>query len=108
MNNYALVLTVNYPGAQWTQNGDDYEGIVWMDETITKPTKASLDKQYPDAQFKADTDKVSTARATAYAAVGGSDGIFFQVQRGEKTQQEWLDAVQAINDANPYPVKPAK
>jgi hypothetical protein len=32
-----------------------------------------------------------------------SDPIFFEYQRGEATKQQWLDAVQAINDANPYP-----
>lgn len=34
-----------------------------------------------------------------------ADPIFMQYQRGEKTEQDWLDAVQAIKDANPYPVK---
>lgn len=34
-----------------------------------------------------------------------SDPIFFQWQRGEKTEQDWLDAVTAINDKYPYPTK---
>ena len=48
-------------------------------------------------------EAVSWTRRALYQAV--SDPIFFQYQRGEKTEQEWLDAVQAINDANPYPVE---
>lgn len=34
-----------------------------------------------------------------------SDPIFMQYQRGEATKQQWLDAVQAVKDANPYPMK---
>ena len=46
-------------------------------------------------------DFVVSKRQAAYQTV--SDPIFMQYQRGEATQQEWLDAVQAVKDANPYP-----
>jgi hypothetical protein len=42
------------------------------------------------------------SRSAAYREI--SDPIFFQWQRGEKTEQEWLDAVAEINAVNPYPV----
>lgn len=32
-----------------------------------------------------------------------SDPLFFSWQRGETTEQEWLDAVQAVKDQLPYP-----
>lgn len=32
-----------------------------------------------------------------------ADPLFFGWQRGDNTEQEWLDAVQAVKDANPYP-----
>lgn len=32
-----------------------------------------------------------------------ADPLFFGWQRGENTEQEWLDAIQAVKDANPYP-----
>jgi len=32
--------------------------------------------------------------------------LFFEYQRGEATEQEWLDAVQAVKDAHPYPEAP--
>lgn len=50
--------------------------------------------------------EVEFARKAAYGSI--SDPIFFQWQRGEKTKEEWLASVQAINDANPYPVKKSK
>jgi hypothetical protein len=45
--------------------------------------------------------EVEQARAIAYRET--SDPIFFQYQRGDKTEAEWLDAVQAVKDAHPYP-----
>jgi hypothetical protein len=53
-------------------------------------------------------EAVKQARHSAYTAAGGSDAIYLKYQRGEATEQEWLDAVQAINDAHPYPVKEGK
>jgi len=35
-----------------------------------------------------------------------ADPLFFGFQRGDNTEQEWLDAVQAVKDANPYPAAP--
>lgn len=79
-----------------------------MTEFIEEPLSPEIVAER--AQWKADTyqreyDAVTAARYAAYTAPGGSDSIFMQYQRGEKTEQDWLDAVQAINDANPYPVK---
>lgn len=46
---------------------------------------------------------IENARRLAYQAV--SDPLFFQWQRGEATEKQWLDAVAEINKANPYPVE---
>ena len=48
-------------------------------------------------------DAVTYSRQWAYQQT--ADPIFMQYQRGEATEQQWLDAVQAVKDANPYPVK---
>lgn len=53
--------------------------------------------------FQREYDAVIETRQQQYAKL--SDPIFMQYQRGEATEQEWLDAVQAVKDANPYPVK---
>jgi hypothetical protein len=41
------------------------------------------------------------ARAAAYAAE--ADPLFFKVQRGEATEQEWLDKIEEIRARYPYP-----
>jgi hypothetical protein len=46
-------------------------------------------------------EEVEQARQVAYQQT--ADPIFFQYQRGDATEQEWLNAVQAVKDAHPYP-----
>lgn len=98
----SLILSKNYSGSEWTLNGDDYSGLIWLDDSA-KPTKAELQSQWSDIEFQVAYDLVNAKRQEQYQLV--SDPIFMQYQRGEATEQEWLDAVQAIKDANPYPVK---
>ena len=42
MIDYTLILTVNYPNAQWSLNGDSYDGLTWLSDS-PKPTQAELD-----------------------------------------------------------------
>ena len=104
MINYSQILIRNYPGAQWSLNGDSYEGLDWLDST-PKPTQAELDAQWPQVAYNAQVEIVETTRRTQYEAQ--SDGIFFEWQRGTNTQAAWETAVQAVKDANPYPPNPA-
>jgi hypothetical protein len=50
-------------------------------------------------------EEVKFLRHSAYIAPGGSDAVFMKWQRGEATEQQWLDAKQAIDDLYPYPKK---
>ena len=100
--NIALILTKNYAGSLWTLEGDDYSGLEWLDDS-PKPTEAELLSQWADVKYQREYDAVIVARQAGYQST--SDPIFMQYQRGEATEQEWLDAVQAVKDANPYPVK---
>ena len=56
--------------------------------------------------YQREYDAVTVARQAGYQQT--SDPIFMQYQRGEATETEWLDAVQGVKDANPYPVKEGK
>ena len=105
MIDYSAILATNYADQQWTLNGDTYDGLVWLSET-TKPTQAELDAQWPAVDYQNQYDLVSKTRHAEY--IQTSDPIFFEWQRGTKTQADWDNAVQAIKDANPYPPVPAK
>lgn len=53
-------------------------------------------------QPERDRADVQRARQAAYQQT--ADPLFFGFQRGDNTEQAWLDAVQSVKDANPYPV----
>lgn len=103
MTDYAIVLTVNYPGAQWSITGNDYNTLEWFDDT-PKPTKEELDAAWPAVQYANQCAQVEAARLAAYEKQ--SDPLYFKWQRGDGTEQEWLDAVAAVKAANPYPPAP--
>lgn len=103
MIDYTAILSANYAGAEWTFAGDTYEGLTWLDST-PKPTQAELDAQWPTVDYNNQVATVSKTRHAEY--IKTSDPIFFEWQRGTKTQADWDAAVQAIKDANPYPPAP--
>ena len=105
MIDYPAILNANYPGTQWSLNGETYEGLDWLDAT-PKPTQAELDALWPSVNYNNECKVVEYTRHAEYVAK--SDPIFFEYQRGTKTQAEWEAAVQAIKDANPYPSAPTK
>lgn len=100
----SLVLTKRYPDAEWTLDGDSYSGLTWLSDT-TKPTLAELEAVWAQVEYEVEYDAVQARRQTAYQA--DSDPVFFDYQRGDATEQDWLDAVQAVKDAHPYPVDPS-
>ena len=58
MIDYPAILKANYPGSEWTLDGDTYEGLTWLSDT-PKPTRQELDDAWPAVQ---------QARANAIAA----------------------------------------
>jgi hypothetical protein len=103
MINYPSVLNAIRPGAQWTLDGDEYAGLTWLDES-PKPTQKTLDDAWPQIQYDLVYAEVERKRQDAYQR--DTDPLFFKWQRGTATEQEWLDAVQAVKDAHPYPEPP--
>ena len=96
----ALILSDKYPNTQWVLDGDDYEGLEWLDDS-PKPTKKALEAAWPEVSYARARQAVENARAQAYRET--ADPIFFQYQRGEVTEAEWLAAVEAVKTAHPYP-----
>ena len=103
MIDYALILSTNYAGKEWSLDGYDYAGLIWLSDS-PKPTQAALDAQWPQVNYNNQVAQVETTRRTQYEAQ--SDGIFFEWQRGTNTKEAWQAAVQAVKDANPYPPAP--
>lgn len=97
----AQILTQRYEGSEWTLDGNNYSSLTWLSDT-PKPTLEELQLQWEDVEFEIEVERVQALRKAAYQ--NESDPIFFDWQRGEVMEQEWLDSVQAIKDRYPYPV----
>jgi hypothetical protein len=98
--NISQALAYLRPGAQWALYGSDYDGLEWLDDS-PKPTLAELEAAWPQAKWDRAYAQVQQARHAAY--VTQSDPVFFRWQRGQATEQDWLDAVAAVDAAHPYP-----
>ena len=69
MIDYSAILSLNYPGAQWTLNGDSYEGLEWYDST-PKPTQAELGALWIPTQ---EANSKAANKATASSLLSGTD-----------------------------------
>lgn len=72
---YVQILTINYPGAQWAINGNDYDTLQWFSETPPKPTQEELDALWPSTQdqlAKNDCKSKATSilQATDWTSIG--------------------------------------
>ena len=82
--------------------GEPADIILW-ENYKPQPSIKEISAAAKDGAYVRELNAVKQARHQAYSAPGGSNAVFLKWQRGEATKQEWLDAVQAINDAHPYP-----
>lgn len=62
---YAQILTRKYAGAEWTLNGNDYEGLTWLSDT-PKPKKSDFDALW--VEVKSEIEAESQARIEAKAS----------------------------------------
>lgn len=72
MINYAQILTINYPNAQWTLNGSSYKGLTWLSDT-PKPTQDELDALWEStkAQVAAKEQAAKDLKASALTKLAG-------------------------------------
>ena len=97
----SIILSKLYPKSEWTLDGDNYSGLTWLSDT-PKPTLEELQAQWEAVEFEIEVERIESLRKAAYREE--TDPIFFSYQRGEATEQEWLDAVQAVKEQYPYPI----
>jgi len=79
MTNISFTLTHSHPGAEWTLDGDDYDGLTWLSDT-PKPTEQEINDAYPLAVAAKETTEanrlatITAARAHA-ASLGFTDAM---------------------------------
>lgn len=93
------VLTVIRPGASWSLNGDTYDGLDWQDDS-PKPTLSEIEAAWPSVQVSLVNEAARRSRLSAFR--DEADPLFFGWQRGENTEQVWLDKCEEIRQRFPY------
>jgi len=66
MIDYTIVLFHKYPNAKWTLDGDDYEGLNWLDST-PKPSKSTLDSLWQTIKDEEQAKEAANVQAKASA-----------------------------------------
>lgn len=87
------------PGASWSLNGDQYDGLDWLDET-PKPSEQELADAWPAVQAARANEQAVQARSAAYKSE--ADPLFFYWQSGEGTEEAWLVKRAEIRERHPY------
>ncbi len=93
------VLAHIRPGASWSMNGDEFDGLVWLDDS-PEPTLPEIEAAWPATQAAVLNDEARVLRLAAFR--DEADPLFFGWQRGENTEQEWLDKCEEIRQRFPY------
>ncbi len=86
MTDYTAILTLRYPDRQWALNGDEYDGLVMLDDG-DKPTKKELDALWPEVanEIAAEADQKAALKISAQnklKALGLSDLEVAAILRG--------------------------
>lgn len=58
-----------YPNSEWTLNGVEYDGLVWLSENIQKPTEAELIAECNRLQAEYEAKEYQRQRARAYPSI---------------------------------------
>ena len=86
MIDYTLILTIKYKGKMWSLNGDSYEGLTWLEESL-KPTKEELDFQWEEVLS---TTKKEECKKQAQTLLNESDWIdLYSVRQKLENINEW-------------------
>lgn len=87
------------PGAQWTLNGDTYEGLTWFDENeLPPPTEEEINQEIERLQKEYENNQYQRDRATAYPSIQDQlDTLYHQGYDG------WKAMVDEVKNKYPKP-----
>ena len=95
----AWILNKIRPGAAWSLAENRFETLEWKDQS-EKPTYQEVVNAWDEVQAEIDKVNVQNLRRKAYQEE--ADPIYFEYQRGDATEQDWLDKIAEIKERYPY------
>jgi hypothetical protein len=86
------------PGAAWSLNGDDYEGLNWLDQEQTKPTKEECIAEMARLKSAYEAKEYQRKRVVEYPSIGDQlDALF----HAGVFPEDMAEQIQAIKDKYP-------
>lgn len=104
--NITKALVSLRPGAQWSLDGDSYEGLKWLEKPVweggqKKPTQAEVEAEVARLQKEWEDTEYQRLRAPEYPpAVDYLDGL---VKGDVEQMQAYIDACLAVKAKYPKP-----
>ena len=88
------------PGAQWSLDGDTYDGIQWFDKTQTKPSEDEVAQEIERLKAEHERTEYQRQRKPEYPSIGDQlDALF----HAGVFPPEMAAQIQAIKDKYPKP-----
>lgn len=92
------------PGAQWALDKDDYEGLVWLDEIQTKPTKKEIAQEIERLQLEYQTKEYQRQRAPEYPDLKELADALYWSSKGDNTKlDEYYSKCEEVKNKYPKP-----
>jgi DNA-binding transcriptional regulator GbsR (MarR family) len=99
MNIMKALLTLK-PGAQWSLDGDTYDGLQWLDKTQSKPTKEEVEAEVEKLQAEYEAKEYQRQRAPEYPDIKDQlDAIW----KGGDAYEEMLAKIMEVKAKYPKP-----
>jgi hypothetical protein len=88
------------PGAQWSLNGNNYDGLIWFDgNELSIPTKEEVQSEVEILQAEYEHNQYQRDRASAYPSIQDQlDTLYHQGYDG------WKAMVNEVKNKYPKPV----
>ena len=90
------------PGAEWSLDGDTFEGIIWHDKEQTMPTRAELDAALVYIEQNKEALNYAELRRQSYPSIGDQLDSLYHAGIFPK---EMSDRIKAVKDRYPKPAE---
>jgi len=102
--NIGIALNSLRPGAQWSINGIDYEGLIWHDEIQSKPSKEEVESEIARLQAEYDAKEYQRLRAPEYPDLKEFVDAYYWAQKGDETKMNlYIVKCDDVKDKYPKP-----
>lgn len=101
MRDLSKALTSLRPGAQWALSGDDYSGLVWMDNETTPPTIQELQAEDERLFQEWLSNQYQRDRVKEYPSI--QDQLDMQYWDSVNGTTTWIDSINLVKTKYPKP-----